>query len=389
MMETGVWDHPATLQAITEKENGAIARRIAEQSLVLLKNQGALLPLNAGSLHSIALIGPYAGKACTGGGGSSSVKPAYTVSPLDGLKTRAGSKVAIQMLDGSDPVAAATAARNADVAIVMVGDHESEGHDHEIALAGKQDQLVDAVAAANPHTVVVLKAGSAVLMPWLDKVPAVVDAWYPGEEDGNAVASVLFGDVNPSGKLPLTFPKRASDSPCTTPAQYPGDAKVDGYDRVAHYTEGIFVGYRWFDAHSVEPLFPFGYGLSYTTFSFSRLSISPSQLSSKGPDKVTVDFDVTNTGSRAGAEVAQLYVGKPASSAVPEPPQELAGFQKVSLDPGQTRHVHLTLNARSFSHWDSATHAWAMTPGDYRIAIGNSSRDIKLTGKVNLTAKGH
>jgi beta-glucosidase len=388
MMELGVWDNPATLQPIPEKQDGADALRIAERSMVLLKNQGGILPLDPSSLHSIALIGPYAAKASTGGGGSSSVRAIYTVAPAQGLQTRLGPKVAIQLLDGSDLAKAAEAAKSAGVAIVMVGDHESEGHDHEIALSGNQDRLVEAVAAANPRTVVVLKDGSAVLMPWLDQVPAILDAWYPGEEDGNAVAAVLFGDVNPSGKLPLTFPRRASDTACPAPAQYPGDAKVDGYDRVAHYTEGIFVGYRWFDAKPVEPLFPFGYGLSYTTFSFRKLSVSSRRFSPDNPaETLGVDFDVTNTGKREGAEVAQLYIGKPSSSAVPEPPKELAGFQKVDLQPGQTRHVHLTLDARSFSHWDSGTHSWKIGPGTYRIMIGASSRDIRLTSQVTVRSK--
>jgi beta-glucosidase len=243
------------------------------------------------------------------------------------------------------------------------------------------------VVAANPRTVVVLKSGSAILMPWLDKVPAILEAWYPGEEDGNAVAAVLFGDVNPSGKLPLTFPKRLSDTPGTAPADYPGDANVDGYDRVAHYTEDILVGYRWYDAKSIEPLFPFGYGLSYTTFSCGKLSLSAPQFP---PDNssatLAVDFDITNAGKRAGAEVAQLYIGKPSSSAVPEPPKELVGFQKVDLQPGQTRRVHLTLDARSFSHWDTATHSWKIAPGTYRILVGSSSRDIKLAGQVAVPA---
>ncbi|HUA59754.1 MAG TPA: glycoside hydrolase family 3 C-terminal domain-containing protein [Verrucomicrobiae bacterium] len=372
MMESGVWDHPATLQPVPEKEDGTDARRIAEQGMVLLKNQGGILPLNAGGLHSIALIGPYAGKASTGGGGSSSVKAAYTVAPLDGLQARAGSKIAIQLVDGSDLAKAAEAAKSADVAIVMVGDHASEGHDQDIKLSGNQDQLVETVAEANPRTIVVVKAGSAVAMPWLAKAPAVVDAWYPGEDDGNAVAAVLFGDVNPSGKLPVTFPKRLADSPITTPEQYPGDAKVDGYDRVAHYTEGIFVGYRWYDTKSISPLFPFGYGLSYTTFSFGKFTAS----------SAGVDFDVTNTGKRAGAEVAQVYIGKPGSAAVPEPTKELVGFQKVQLQPGETRHVHVGLSERSFSHWDVDTHSWKVTPGAYRILVGASSRDIQLQGQV-------
>ena len=385
MMEAGVWDHPPVLQPIAQKENGAEARRIAEQGMVLLKNQGAILPLNAAALHSIALIGPYASKAYTGGGGSSVVRAIYTVAPLEGLQNRAGAKVAITLLDGSDVAKAAEAARSADVAIVMAGDRGTEGRDHELPLSGNQDQLIDAVASANPHTVLVLKSGSAVLMPWLDKVPAVLEAWYPGEEDGNAVAAVLFGDVNPSGKLPITFPRSASDTPIKTPQQYPGDAKVDSYDRVAHYDEGIFVGYRWFDSKGIEPLFPFGYGLSYTTFSLGKLAISSAQFLPGG--MLGVDFDVANTGQRAGAEVAQLYIGKPSSAGTPEPPKELAGFQKVSLQPGRSQHVHLSLDARSFSHWDTTTHSWKIAPGTYRILVGTSSRDIKLQGQVTVAAQ--
>jgi beta-glucosidase len=387
MMELGVWDHPARLQPIPEKKDGMDARKIARQGMVLLKNQGGILPLNALALHSVALIGPYAMKASTGGGGSSAVHAIYTVDPIEGLQARLGPKVTIQLVDGSDLTKASEAARSADVAVVMVGDHASEGHDQDIALSGNQDRLVEAVAAANPHTVVVLKTGSAILMPWLDKVPAILDAWYPGEEDGNAVADVLFGDVNPSGKLPITFPRSVSDTPCTTPAQYPGDAKVDGYDRVAHYTEGILVGYRWYDSRSIEPLFPFGYGLSYTTFSFGKLSISSTHFPPDNPSQtLAVDFDIANTGTRAGAEVAQLYTGKPSSIAVPEPPKELVGFQKVDLQPGQTRRVHLTLDARSLSHWDADTHGWKIAPGTYRIMVGSSSRDIKLLGQVTVPA---
>jgi beta-glucosidase len=385
MMALGVWDHPATLQPIPEKQDGLQARRIAEQGMVLLKNAGAALPLSAAALHSIALIGPYALAASTGGGGSSQVRPIYTVTPEQGLRDRAGSQIAIHFADGGDLAQAAAVAKSADVAIVMVGDHETEGRDHPIALGGNQDQLVEAVAAANPRTIVVLKTGSAILMPWLDRVPAVLEAWYPGEEDGAGVAAVLFGDVDPSGKLPITFPRSVSQTFAATPAWYPGDANVDGYDRVAHYGEGIFVGYRWYDSKSLDPLFPFGYGLSYTTFRFAKLSLSSSRFSGRNPAQtLAVDFDLTNTGKRAGAEVAQLYIDKPSSSALPEPPKELVGFEKVELQPGQTRHVRLTLDARSFSHWDTATHAWAIAPGEYSVMAGSSSRDLRLRATVQV-----
>ncbi len=372
MMELGVFYHPPTHKPIPAKKDGAIARRIAEEGMVLLKNQGNLLPLDAASLHSIAVIGPYAAKAITGGGGSSHVVPLYTVDPVKGIQARVGSKVNVTFADGSDIQQAVALAKSADVAIVMVGDHETEGRDHPITLQGNQDQLVEAVAAANPHTVVVLKSGSVELMPWVDKVPALLEAWYPGEEDGNAVAAVLFGDFDPSGKLPLTFPRQLADLPASTPQQYPG---VDG---VVHYSEGVFVGYRHYDEKNIKPLFPFGYGLHYTTFAYKNLKVSPSSVSGKGTGAVTVDLDVTNTGSRAGAEVAELYLGFPSTATVPEPPKQLKGFERVELRPGQTAHVQIVLDRSSISHWNTEQHDWAVLPGTYRVMVGASSRDIRL-----------
>ncbi len=376
MMELGVFDHPPTPRPIPEKQDGAVARRIAEQGMVLLKNEGHLLPLDANRLHSIAVIGPYAAKAMTGGGGSSHVIPLYTVDPVKGIKDRAGSKVKVTFADGSNVSQAAVLAKSADVAIVMVGDHETEGRDHPITLAGNQNQLVEAVADANPHTVVVLKSGSVELMPWVARVPAILEAWYPGEEDGNAVAAVLFGDVDPSGKLPLTFPRRLADLPANTPQQYPG---VDG---VVRYSEGIFVGYRHYDEKDVKPLFPFGYGLSYTTFAYRNLKVSPSTISGSGTGDVTVDLDIANTGSRAGAEVAELYLGFPAATG--EPPKQLKGFEKVELKPGQTRRVRLVVPVHALSYWNTQKHAWAVMPGVYKVMVGASSRDIRLQGRFSV-----
>ncbi|MBU6411014.1 MAG: glycoside hydrolase family 3 C-terminal domain-containing protein, partial [Verrucomicrobia bacterium] len=339
MMQFGLFDHPLQPKPIPARKDGKEALRIAEEGMVLLKNAGDELPLDPAKLHRIAIFGPYAAKAMTGGGGSSHVVPLYTVDPVAGIERRAGAKVKTDLADGKDIDQAVALAKSADVAIVMVGDRETEGHDHPLTLAGNQDQLVEAVAAANPHTVVVLRTGSAALMPWLDKVPAILEAWYPGEEDGHAVAAVLFGDVNPSGKLPLTFPKQLGDLPAHTPEQYPG---VDG---VAHYSEGIFVGYRHIDARDIEPLFPFGYGLSYTTFDYKNLRIVPSHVSLADDSKaaVAVDLQITNTGKRAGEEVVELYVGLPSTPAIPQPPRQLKAFAKVSLKPGQTRRVRLRL----------------------------------------------
>jgi len=249
---------------IPAQADGAVARQLAEQGMVLLRNEGAQLPLDAAALRSIAVIGPGAGAAVTGGGGSSHVVPLYTVSPVAGIQSRVGPNVAVSVADGSDLARAAAAARSADVAVVMVGDSEAEGHDRTtLALSGTQDALVQAVAAANPHTVVVVKSGGPVLMPWAGSVPAILEAWYPGEEEGNAVAAVLFGDVDPSGKLPITFPASDGQTPAHTPQQWPG---VNG---VADYSEGLDVGYRYDDGDGLTPLFPFGYGLSYTTFAFT------------------------------------------------------------------------------------------------------------------------
>jgi beta-glucosidase len=374
MIRLGLFDRPVSKSPIPIAADGAFARDAAEQGTVLLKNSGSQLPLDASALHSIAVIGPYAGAAKTGGGGSSAVVPEYTVNPVDGIRNRVGPGASVAYNDGADPAAAAALAAKSDVAVVMVGDDETEGKDKTgMALSGNQDQLVESVAAANPHTVVVVKSGAPVLMPWVDHVPSIVEAWYPGEEDGNAVAAVLFGDVNPSGKLPVTFPRSASDVPAHTPQQYPG---VNG---TAVYSEGLQVGYRWYDSQDIAPLFPFGYGLSYTTFAFSNLQVTPT-LAPNG--HVTVGADVTNTGARAGAEVAQVYVTDPSS--VGEPPKQLKGFSKVSLAAGQTQHLTFTLDERAFSTWEPAAQQWSTHDGRYTVSVGDSSRSLPLHAAVNV-----
>ena len=380
MMEYGLFDHETKHKPIPARKDGAEARLVAGEGMVLLKNIGSELPLNPKGLHSIALIGPFATAAMTGGGGSSHVEPLYTVSPVDGIQQRIGSKVKVAVVDGKNVDEAVALAKSSDVAIVMVGDSEAEGHDHLLTLTGNQDQLIEAVAGANAHTILVLKTGSAIFMPWLDKVPAILEAWYPGEEDGNAVAAVLFGDVNPSGKLPITFPKSLDDLPAKTPEQYPG---VHG---TAQYSEGVFVGYRHYDAQKIEPLFPFGYGLSYTIFGYENLTVTPQGISANYDSKtsVVVDLDVTNTGKRSGEAVVELYVGFPSTVAVPQPPAQLKGFSKVALKPGQKRHVQLKLDARSFACWDTSTHGWRIVPGTYQIMVGSSSRNFELQDKLQI-----
>jgi beta-glucosidase len=403
MMRFGIFDHPPAPAPIPAEKNGAIARRLAEEGMVLLKNEGGILPLKVAKLKSIAVIGPAAVKAVPGGGGSSRVAPLYTVDPVDGIRQRAGEKVTVSFSDGADSSQAAALARAADITIVMVGDVASEGRDHSISLSGNQDDLVKAVAAANPRIVVVIKSGSAVLMPWVGQVPAILEAWYPGEEDGNAVAAVLFGDFNPSGKLPITFPRSLDDVPANTPDQYPGTGPVaefknnyndekdktpPGSGGVAHYSEGVFVGYRHYDAKAIAPLFPFGHGLSYTSFIYKDLKISPVEVSLRQARsaRVSVDATVTNSGGPGGAEVVQVYLGLPSTDGVPQPPKQLKGFQKVRLDPGKQARVHIELDARSLSYWDVKSHAWAIAPGNYQIMVGASSRDIRLHGQLKVVA---
>jgi beta-glucosidase len=233
--------------------------------------------------------------------------------------------------------------------------------------------LIAAVAAANPKTVVVFNAGAPITMPWVDQVAAVVEAYYPGLENGNAVASVLLGDVNPSGKLPVSFPVRLEDSPAFINASYPGCREVN-------YGEGIFVGYRYYDKKDVTPLFPFGHGLSYTTFAYSDLKVARKV---KMGERIEVTLKVKNTGKVAGKEVVQLYVSDTKSS-LPRPPKELKGFTKVALKPGQSKTVTFTLDERSLAYYDPNKKAWVAEPGEFEVLVGSSSRDICLKAKFTL-----
>ncbi len=314
MFAIGMFDSTRPNPTINRYQNGAFARSVAEQSIVLLKNDGALLPLDPAQLHTIAIVGPYAARYFPGGSGSGQVKPYYSVTPVAGAQARLGTGVSVVTADGSDLTAAANLARTSDAAVVVVNDKEGEGHDRtSLALPGNQNALIDAVRQANPRTVVVLLTGGPVDMPWLGQVPAVLQAWYPGEEGGNALTAVLFGDVNPSGKLPISLPTSLAESPVSGPPQYPA---VNGH---YVYSEGLRVGYRWYDATGVEPLFPFGFGLSYTSFDFANLGVTTN--GSAASPTVEVSADVTNTGSRRGAEVAQVYLGLP--DGLGEPPRRL------------------------------------------------------------------
>jgi beta-glucosidase len=385
MFRLGLFDEPApplskvAFTNVSTEGHQQLAATVAEQGTVLLKDDADTLPLSLRAGDTLAVIGapamgdihPY-----VGGGGSSYVSVGSPVRPLDALTARA-SKIGATVVsaDGSDPAAAAALAAKSTVAVVFAHDQESEGVDRTtLALPAGQDQLVEQVAAANPHTIVVLDTGGPVLMPWLAQVPAVVEAWYPGQEDGTAIAAVLFGDVNPSGRLPQTFPASDMQVPASTPDQWPGSG--DGQD--ASFSEGIDVGYRWYDAMKQTPLFPFGFGLSYTTFTYDHLRIA------RTGKHATVTFTLTNTGSRAGSDVPQLYVDEPA--AAQEPPKQLAGYAKVFLRPHRSVRVSLSLTPRSFSYWNTTTSTWSTVPGLYRILVGESSRDIRLRGFVRLPA---
>jgi beta-glucosidase len=286
-----------------------------------------------------------------------------------GSQVNLGWQVPNQNLDAQ----AVTAARAANVAVVFVNNSEGEGADlSNIDLPADQNQLVSDVAAANPNTVVVVNSGSPVTMPWANSVRGIVENWYPGQTDGNAIAALLFGDANFTGKLPMTFPQSLADVPAHTTAQWPGQ------NGTVQYSEGVDVGYRWYDSQNITPMFPFGYGLSYTSFGYNNLTVST-------PDSdgnVAVAFDLTNTGTRAGSEVPQVYVGSPAPG---EPPKSLRGFQRVTLNPGQTQHVTITLSAQSFQFWNNG---WTNATGTNTISVGASSRDIRLTGQVTIGSGG-
>ena len=391
-------------QPLSTPEHQAVSREVAEESIVLLKNKG-LLPLNPAKLKTVAVIGVNAVTKFAGGGGSANIKAPYEITALEGISNRLGSGVKITYSPGyalprggfgrrrggfapnptvndTNLIAAAVeAAKAADVVIFVGGlNHnlDQEGSDRrDLKLPGGQDELLRQIVQANPKTVVVFNGGGAVEMDdaWLSRVPSLVYAWYGGLEAGNALAHVLFGDVDPSGKLPCTFPKRLADSPAHALNAYPGTNGVETY------AEGLLVGYRWFDTKKIEPLFPFGYGLSYTTFKYSGLKLVPDKDAAH--PAVTIEFTLANTGKREGAEVAQVYV-QPLHPSVTRPLKELKGFARVSLKPGEKRKVSIRLEQNAFSFYDPDKNGWVAEKGGYKILVGGSSRDIALQGNCRL-----
>jgi beta-glucosidase len=392
---TGIVDFPMQKGVPDIEGNLAAAQKVEEQSAVLLKNNG-ILPLGGKAVRSIAVIGPHANEGMMSGGGSAQVDapgrpPAgwqaqvwFPPSPIKVLQAKfPGAKV--QFDSGADPASAAALAKNSDVAIVFAYQWESEGMDlPNLSLPLKQDEIIEAVAAANPKTVVVLETGTAVTMPWVDKVGAVLEAWYAGSRGAEAVVNILSGDVNPSAKLPMTFPKSEADLPHPKLTQ-PGPGQT-GEEAVmksgeakptftVHYDEGFKVGYKWYDAEKKAVLFPFGHGLSYTTFAYSGLKVAAGK-------ETTVSFTVKNTGKRDGAEIAEVYAALPASA--DEPPKRLVGWSKVWLKAGESKEVTVSVGAKYLSIFDESAGGWKLVPGGYTFMVGGSSQELPLNAKVDL-----
>ncbi|WP_166875701.1 beta-glucosidase [Salinibacterium sp. ZJ450] len=400
MFELGQFDDPInSLSPIDYATNGQRVQDIGEEGSVLLKNDEDTLPLDAAALDSVALIGTptFAGQAKFNSQGPSNaivVTAPYTVTPEQGLNNvldALGSDATVTYNNASDIAAAAALAAASDVAVVMVGDISREGVDRaNLSLPAtdgvNQDALVAAVVAANPNTVVVLKNGGPVLLPWLSEVPAVLEAWYPAQEDGNIVANLLFGVANPSGKLPITFPSQEREAAFATAEQFPG-VDPDGtgpLPRTASYSEGLEMGYRWYDANDVQPTFAFGHGLSYTDFELSKLVVTPKKTD--GTQKIQVSFFVENTGDVAGAEVGQVYLGLPAEA--DQPPKRLVGFDKVTLNPGEKQRVTVTIDPAASNHplsyWNTEADAWSTASGTYTVYVGNSSDNITLQDTITI-----
>jgi beta-glucosidase len=402
MYKSGMMNSKKEPGSYNTKESQLTAAQVAEEGIVLLKNTSesgnAILPVDRNSVKSIAVIGYNAERNQSMGGGSSQVRAFYEITPLKGLKALAGNKTSISYSKGYEIVRGAKAnpaliaeaveaAKKADVAIIVGGwthgydysvwrDNQYDAEDYDkpnMKMPFGQDELIDAVLKANPKTVVVLMGGGAIDMSqWVDRAPAIVQAWYPGLEGGNALAKIIFGEVNPSGKLPMSFPKKLEDEPAHKLGQYPGDST-----RIVHYFDDIYVGYRYYDTYKVEPQFAFGHGLSYTTFEYSDLIVT-----GKGKAAI-INFTIKNTGKVAGAETAQVYV-KQMKPSLPRPEKELKAFDKVFLKPGESKIIRINLDENAFQYYSDIENKWVMENGDYEIQVGASSRNIKLQGKVKL-----
>ena len=413
---TGLFDHPVVKQVPDVEGGMALAQSTAEKSIVLLKNKDHILPLNPSTLSSVVLIGGHADVGVLTGGGSAQVdapggspvpppppdpaRPRAFIrqawmpsSPLRALKAQLpGTKVSY--LSGENLDEASAAAKSADVDIVFGYQWESEGLDLKtLALDEAQNKLIEAVAAANPRTIVVLETGSPATMPWVDKVAGVIEAWYPGIRGAEAIASVITGKVNPTGKLAVTFPKSDADlphpnlvlPPPESDPRFPGPGgDISAFmSRMSqglpafqvHYDEKLNVGYKWYDAERKSVLFPFGYGLSYTTFAYSGMAVTPGNT-------LTVSFTVKNTGSRVGTEISEVYTSFP--EAAGEPPKRLIGWSRTDLAPGESKQVSIPINCDRLDVYDEASDSWKLVPGSYTVMAGGSSQDLPLRKDVIL-----
>jgi beta-glucosidase len=392
---SGIVDHPVQKSVVDVERGFETSRRIAEQSSVLLKNSG-VLPLDRTKVHSIAIIGPHADTGMISGGGSAQVDPPgrpspkwkeqvwFPTSPLKAVSARAPT-TSVHFESGANIASAVALAKESEVAIVFAYQWTSEDMDlPNLSLPENQDGLIEQVAAANPRTVVVLETGSAVTMPWIDKVRGVLEAWYAGSKGADAVANILFGDVNPSAKLPMTFPRSEADLPhprlVTPPPGAVGLAAVMKTGEAkptfsVHYDEGLKVGYKWYDAENKPVLFPFGFGLSYAKYEYSDLKVTPGK-------ETTVRFTVKNTGSRAGSEIAELYAALPANTG--EPPKRLIGWSKVRLREGESREMDVFVSPKYLSIYDETQDRWKLVPGSYTFMVGGSSKDLPLHETVEI-----
>jgi beta-glucosidase len=408
---TGQFDLPAQHKVVDIFKGFEVAQKAAERGTVLLKNANGQLPLSK-TVKSIAIIGSHADVAVISGGGSAQVDPPggnvvppppvpgapqgipgfgrgavwFPSSPMKAVQAKAPA-AKVQFDSGDDPAKAAALAKVSDVAIVFVNQHTSEGSDFDLTLPNGQDKLVEAVAAASPKTIVILETGGPVNMPWADRVNAILSAWYPGIRGGEALANILFGDVNPSGKTVLSFAKAEADWPFAKafgPAEASSAAPQGGVPAfgrtlppfdIPYAKEGLKVGYKWFDAEDKVPLFPFGHGLAYTTFAYSALKVALGK-------ETQVSFTVKNTGNRAGIEIAQVYVALPASTQ--EPPKRLAGWARVELKAGESKTVTVAIPALHVAIFDTAKDDWQVVPGEYKFMVGGSSRNLPLTVAAKL-----
>jgi beta-glucosidase len=400
---SGLVDDPPQPGVVDVVKGLDVARRVEEESVVLLKNDHAILPVDPSQVHSIAIIGGHADIGMISGGGSAQVDPPggnaimppgkgqtvwqehiwFPTSPLKALQAKLPN-TKIDFDPGTDPQSAAALAKNSDLAIIFAYQWESEDMDlPSLALSRDQNALIEQVAAANPHTIVVLESGTAVTMPWIDSVAGVVEAWYAGSSGHKALADVLVGDVDPSGKLPITFPRSDNDLPRPTiaapPAQDQGQVTANSATHpstyAVDYNEGAEVGYKWFEAQDKKPLFAFGFGLSYTTYEYSGLSVDS--------DAKIVRFTVTNTGKRAGTEIAEAYATLP-QGAEESSYKRLVGWKRVTLAPGESQTVTVPIDSRVLKQFDVANNRWNLASGDYGVFVGGSSDSTPLTATFQI-----